>query len=406
MANNVLDGISNYSGYTMAELQAEKHDLTYSDFTLEDLKGNGVLSFGNWLLEQCLKELGCSIKKDMSRNVKYIVFDAPYICPISRKNITIIDAIRNKKSADDFPKIIDQKKLSALTEPIQRELQRRESERLAKEVAEWRKRSFVAEIVDIQPEDLNGKNVCIVRENSYYRKVYERMARFCGATVSQRPSRKTDYILISTHGSEVLFDPEEESDRALYNYMTDAANKNSLPRVVSLDALHEKCRTTLRDQCEAETREEKVARAKRIFNNLIPRLEKEVWNYPCPMSGNCGYDTRLVRNENIDKQAVREFFTFVEEYKKSSAKIEDNFYDPLCERLEHSFYEMPTDFNRYLGLYFPVALAIALFVFVDPTWIKEVHFYNGKHDENCEKRAGFRLSYAEEYGTVIEDRHF
>lgn len=276
------------------------------------------------------------------------------------------------------------------------------------------------EIHDFQPEELQGKNVLFVHPNyhGHPRRWNEQLVRFLGAKISRNISSKVDYIMLGYNSNFLQMDFLKNEvngkgaiDADIIHYMNDEANQDNLPLVCFSNSLEEKCREYVRKKYTNETRKEKIARAKRIFNKLIPSLAKDMeYEYRDPIIGYADYAFRLKTNENIDKEGVCKFFDYVAECHSSRPKLTDCYHHcmDLREDLEKIFYrcndDQGTDLTGYLGFYLPVALVVALFVFADPAWDIEIRFAKGKHSF-CKKYAGFHLSFMDEEGTVLKEKY-
>lgn len=269
---------SDYSGYTQEELLAEKHYPVISDFTWEDLAGKGVLVCSECvqgLIDMTLADAGAVVKRDMSKNVEYIVFKKPYICPISRRNIDAIDILKNK---EDFPKFIDDETLLEISSKLKRQ--------------------------------------------------------------------------------------------------------------------------GIRDEYKDETLDQKVDRAKRIFDQSvleIHQMMKKMRTYQSPVAEHVGvlkYDGYT----DVYREGLDLFFDYVTEHYKTHS-IKDTYCDDPTEirkELESTFQRILSEekLDNCSGVRLPVAAAIALKVFVDESVIISTDFVCGTWDPVRDPRSEWRVRFA------------
>lgn len=264
---------------------------------------------------------------------------------------------------------------------------------------------------DVTLEDLKGRNVLLCGFG-YSQDLLKRILSDFGVIVKRDMSKVVEYIAFS----EPYIRPNSKKNIAIIDAMKKKENKDDFPKFIDamkLSVVAEQARRQLiRDKYKNETIDEKVARAKRIFDKTVMEIHKkmnETRKYNRPEIGACAGSFKRSNDTQVCEEGVDQFFSYVVEHYKEHIITDTCCDDPnvLRDNLHSAFKEVFLGgyLGEYVGVRLPIAVAIALFVFADASYSVSMDFvrdkWEGRGDYRSKSNVAFRLGPDYDEGDVF-----
>lgn len=257
---------------------------------------------------------------------------------------------------------------------------------------------------DFTFEDLVGKNVVL---NQVYQSPLISLLTSLGVNVKTHMSSLVEYIACGN----IDIPPTCKHYIQIIEALKNKKPEDGFPKVIDANKLYssaEKYRRQIyRDKYKDETFEQKLERAKRIFHKCVMEIHlamDKTKTYNDPMVGDCGGRFKRDNKTEVCEKGVDLFFDYVVEHYKTYNITDLCSNDPavLRKNLDSAFREvlLGGDLSEYIGVRLPVAVAIALFVFVDASYSPSMNFvrdkWEARGDYNYRNRVYFQLSAEDE----------